>query len=94
MEFEWDTDKAEASLKKHGVGFDEAITVFDDLLAKIVNDEKHSGNEKREIIIGHSAANKLLFVCFTERETGKLRIISARKLTATERKDYEENADF
>lgn len=94
MQFEWNREKAEANLKKHGVSFDEAKTVFDDFLAKIVDDEKHSVDERREIIIGHSIENKLLFVCFTERAAGTIRIISARKPTLTERKDYEENADF
>jgi uncharacterized DUF497 family protein len=53
MQFEWDTGKAETNLNKHKVSFAEAETVFGDLLAKIFDDEEHSFEEKREIIIGH-----------------------------------------
>jgi hypothetical protein len=55
LQFEWDAKKAEANLAKHEVSFEEAITVFADPLARIFNDDEHSGNERREIIIGHSA---------------------------------------
>ncbi len=67
MEFEWDKAKAAANIKKHKVTFDEASTVFSDPLARIVEDEEHSGEERREIIIGHSIINRLLLVYFTER---------------------------
>jgi len=72
------------------VNFEEAITVFSDPLAAIFYDEVHSIDENREIIIGHSAANRLLLVSFTERD-GEIRLISARVATKKERKDYEEN---
>jgi len=91
MQFEWDKEKAESNLKKHGVSFHEAKTVFGDLSAKMFYDEEHSVDEKREFIIGYSEMNRLLVVYFTERENRKLRIISARKPTNVERKDYEEN---
>lgn len=91
FEFEWDSAKAAANLKKHDVAFDEALTVFADRLARIFDDPDHSGDEKREIIIGHSAKQRLLLVCFTERP-GKVRIISARRGTKHERQDYEENS--
>jgi uncharacterized DUF497 family protein len=64
--------------------------VFGDPLAAIFDDEAHSGEEQREIIIGHSSNNRLLLVSFTER-AGAVRIISARRATRQERKDYEEN---
>lgn len=90
LEFEWDEGKAASNVKKHRVAFAEAVTVFSDPLAAIFDDEIHSEEEQREIIIGHSDANRLLLVCFTER-AGAIRIISARRATKRERRDYEEN---
>ena len=91
VRFEWDAEKATANLRKHKVSFAEATTVFRDPLAVIFDDEDHSAEERREIIIGHSLANRLVLVCFTEREQKCVRILfSARQLTRTERKDYEE----
>jgi uncharacterized DUF497 family protein len=90
LEFEWDSKKASANRKKHGVTFEEATTVFGDPLAAIFDDEGHSIGELREIIIGHSDQDRLLLVSFMERgET--IRIISARCATKRERHDYEEN---
>jgi len=90
LEFEWDARKAAANVKKHGVAFDEALTVFADPLAKIFDDPDHSEDEKREIIIGQSTQQHLLMVSFTERD-GKIRIINARSTTKREREDYERN---
>lgn len=90
LEFEWDATKATANRTKHGIGFDEALTVFADPLARIFDDPDHSSDEKRELIIGHSLQENLLVVCFTERQ-GKIRIISARGTTKRERQDYEQN---
>jgi uncharacterized protein len=90
LEFEWDEDKAASNQKKHQIAFEEAATVFADPLAAIFDDEVHSAEELREIIIGHSARNQLLLVSFTER-AGAIRIISARRATKRERKAYEEN---
>ncbi len=92
LRFEWDKNKAAANLKKHKVSFDEATTVFDDSVAHIFSDEDHSINEQREIIIGHSIAQRLVVVCFTERVEDLIRIFSARLATKRERKDYEEDA--
>jgi uncharacterized DUF497 family protein len=92
MEFEWDKAKASANLKKHKVSFDEASTVFSNPLARIFHDKEHSAAERREIIIGHSIINRLLLVCFTERDENLIRIFSARQATNNERQDYEENA--
>jgi uncharacterized DUF497 family protein len=94
VRFEWDSEKAIANLRKHKVSFDEATTVFRDPLAVIFDDEDHAAEERREIIIGHSLANRLVLVCFTEREQKCARIFSARQLTRTERKDYEERRRF
>lgn len=91
LKFEWDSKKAKDNLVKHGISFEEALTVFADPLAKIFDDEEHSADEHREIIMGHSARNRLLLICFTERRT-RVRLISARKSTPLEQKDYEEKA--
>ncbi len=85
VKFEWDPKKAASNLSKHGVAFEEALTVFADSLARIFDDEDH-----REIIIGHSVNHRLLLVCFSAQE-GSTRIFSARKATKQGRKDYEEN---
>jgi uncharacterized DUF497 family protein len=89
MQFEWDIEKAEINLKKHRVAFSEAETVFGDPLAKIFDDEVHSFEEKRELIVGHSAPNRLLIISFAERENDTVRIVSARIVTLRERQDYE-----
>jgi len=88
-EFEWDAQKAAENLRKHGVAFDEALTVFADLLANIFDDPDHSGDEQRELIIGHSTVPRLLVVSFTDRGR-RTRIIGARQATARERRYYEE----
>jgi len=85
-----DADKARTNGQKHGVTFEEAATVFGDQLAVIFDDEAHSDDEPREIIVGHSEQNRILLVSFTER-FDRIRIISARRATKRERKDYEEN---
>jgi len=91
LQFGWDPNKAKANLAKHGVSFEEAITVFADPLARIFNDEAHSIGEKREIIIGHSNQQRLVLVSFTGPEE-RIRLLSARAATRQERKDHEENA--
>lgn len=65
MEFEWDSEKAEANLKKHGVAFDEAATVFDDLFNIDLYDSAHAESEHRFIIVGQSTQNRLLIVSYT-----------------------------
>lgn len=89
MQFKWDASKAAANLKKHGVSFEEAETVFGNPLAVIFDDEAHSAKERREIMIGHSQQNRLLLVAFTVR-TSHIRLISARLATRKEREDYEQ----
>lgn len=86
---EWDEQKnAENILNHDGVTLYEGCTVFDDPLFISFNDPDHSITEKRYIAIGHSERNRLLFVSHTLRHS-KTRIISARKVTRRERKDYE-----
>ncbi|HEX8735297.1 MAG TPA: BrnT family toxin [Pyrinomonadaceae bacterium] len=92
MQFERDKEKAAINFKKHGVSFDEAETVFGSSLAGIFDDETHSIEEKREIIIGYSINNRLLIIIFTERDNETVRIISAREATPKERRKFE-NAD-
>ena len=87
--FEWDFNKAKANIEKHHISFEEAASVFGDNRAITINDPAHSANEKREITIGKSANNKLLVVVHTIRGN-KLRIISTRKASKKERKQYEE----
>ena len=65
--------------------------MFGDPLARIFPDEVHSRNEIREIIIGHSTAKHLLLVYFTETVMDHIRIISARRATKAEQRDYEEH---
>ena len=89
LRFEWDGRKALTNQVKHGVSFEEAMTVFSDPLARIFDDPDHSVAESREIIIGLSQKQRLLIVCFTE-PSDTVRIFSARKATKIERQDYEE----
>lgn len=87
--FEWDRRKAAANVRKHGVSFDEASTVFDNPLAAVFDDVEHSALEMRELIIGYAVTGRLLIVSFTERDGEILRLISAREATRKEREDYE-----
>jgi uncharacterized DUF497 family protein len=89
--FEWDSDKAKANLRKHGVTFDEATTVFGDPLSITIHDPHHSRRETRFLDLGLSHKGRLLVVAYTEKgET--IRIISARPATPGERKKYEEKS--
>jgi uncharacterized protein len=86
--FEWDSDKASSNLAKHGVSFEEACTVFEDMQAVTAEDEAHSDGEARMITLGISSVSRLLLVVNTERGEN-IRIISARKPTPAERRFYE-----
>jgi hypothetical protein len=88
MQFEWDPRKAAANLKKHGVSFEEATSVFYDPLSATFDDPDHSVAEHRLITIGYSSHGRLLVVAHTERRNA-LRIINARLATAHERKRHE-----
>ena len=89
LDFEWDARKAAANLKKHKITFEEAKTVFADPFTITIDDPKHSIDERRFVDTGASADGKILVVSYTERER-KIRLISCRKATRTERKIYEE----
>ena len=86
--FTWDARKAKANHAKHGVSFEEALTVFSDPLARIHDDHDHSATEHREVIVGHSGRGRLLLVSFMERNR-PVRLINARGTTRHEREDYE-----
>lgn len=88
--FEWDPTKARANRKKHRLGFNDATAVFRDPLARIFPDEWHSNGERREIIIGRLANQRLALVVFTEPSPGHVRIISARFATPREQRDHEQ----
>ena len=87
MTFDWDDRKEETNIKKHGVDFWEAQTVFFDPLAKQFTDPHP--DEDRFILLGQSARPRLLLVVFDEKEGDAVRIISARKPTQKERENYE-----
>ncbi len=89
MEFEWDSDKAAANFRKHGVSFEEASSVFGDALAITFNDPLHSVREHPYLAFGVSHPGVLLVVSFAERRK-RIRIISARRATRAERNIYEE----
>lgn len=89
MQFEWNNDKAASNLSKHQVSFEEAKTVFDDLLYVDFYDPDHSEDEERYLIVGQSSRGRLLIVSYTERGDS-IRLISAREVTRTEREVYEE----
>jgi len=88
--FEWDTEKAARNRRKHGVSFDEAVTVFGDPLALTFSDTDHSENEDRSRTYGISKRGRLLVVVHTERP-GNVRIISARKATRHEESIYSQD---
>lgn len=88
MEFEWHPEKARHNLAKHGVSFEEAVTVFGDPLAITIHDPDHSHYEERFLTTGSSKRERLIIVAHTERE-GRVRIITAREAVAQERSQYE-----
>jgi uncharacterized DUF497 family protein len=87
MNFEWDENRAAINLKKHGVSFDKAKSIFDDPLYIDFYDPDHSEGENRYIIMGLLLQNRLLLVAYTERGDA-IRLISARETTRVERKLY------
>lgn len=89
IEFEWDEAKATTNLRKHGVSFDEARSIFYDEFAVQFIDEEHSGREERFLLLGMSTGARLLLVCHCERKEGNvIRIIAARKATKRESTYY------
>ena len=91
LQFTWDPLKAAANLRKHGVSFEDASTVFRNPLAQVLPDPTHSEQEQRSLAIGHSAMGRLLLVVFTEADN-RIRIISARDASVRERREYEEHS--
>lgn len=89
MTYEWDPRKAQANQRKHGVSFEEAATVFQDINALTFEDPDHSDAEPRELTIGLSSSGRVLFLSHCDRGK-RIRIISARKGTTTERQQYAE----
>lgn len=90
MTFQWDKNKAQANLVKHGVSFEEGTTVFGDQMSITIPDPDHSTTEDRFVILGHSHRQRLLVVIFAERGDS-IRVISARCATKNERKCYEDH---
>lgn len=89
LHFEWDDDKAAANVKKHGINFEEAKSVFRDERAKLISDPDHSEGEDRFLLLGLSETLRLLVVCHCYRgENHVIRIISARKATTRESESY------
>jgi uncharacterized DUF497 family protein len=89
MKFAWHREKAESNLKKHGVSFEEASTVFGDPLSLIIHDPMHSDHEDRFILSGMSSGMRFLVVCHVCHDEKHVRIISARIATKQERGNYE-----
>ena len=92
FDFDWDPSEAESSLRKHGVDFRDAATVFEDQLELTIPDEDHSEFEDRWLTTGRSREGRLLVVSHTLRQTAGgtlVRIISARPVTRNERLEYE-----
>lgn len=92
LKYEWDDTKAISNLKKHGVTFEEACTVFSDTLSKTIPDPLHPGQEARFVTLGMSDQARLLVVVHTDH-MACIRLISARRATIHERKRYEEGDD-
>ena len=91
LRFTWDRKKAEANLRKNGISFDEGKSVFFDRNARIIFDPEHSKDEDRFILLGLGYSLRLLVVCHCYRESDTLiRIISARKATRPEQRQYGE----
>jgi len=91
MTFSWDENKAQTNLVKHKISFNEAMTVFDDENARLILDPDHSQDEERFILLGFSCNSKILTVvhCYRDNEEN-IRIISARKSTKQEERQYKE----
>lgn len=92
MHFEWDNKKAVENIKKHGVSFEEAQTIFFDALTRVATDPDHSKTKDRFIALGYSSLRRVLLVvhCY-RKKSAVIRLISARKLTRSERKQFEED---
>ena len=90
MNYEWNLIKERLNIAKHGVDFEEAKSVFADEFALVLFDEDHSNDEERFLILGMSQKERILLVVHCYRETDTIRIISSRKATKNETKQYKE----
>jgi hypothetical protein len=91
IRYEWDPRKSRSNKAKHGVSFEEARTAFLDEHARVIPDAEHSEEEERFILLGMSIELRVLIVCHCYRESDQLvRIISARRADASERRQYAE----
>ena len=87
MRYQWDRNKAATNLNKHGIDFADAVSVFSDELAITIFDDRFE--EERFVTVGVDIFNRILVVVYTMRDD-QIRLISARKATLTERRQYEE----
>lgn len=89
MKFEWDENKNQINIKKHGIDFAEAVYVFADPFALNIPDNEHFEDEERWILLGRSFQSTILLIVHTDREGDSIRIISVRKSTKNEQRIYE-----
>jgi len=92
MDIEWDPAKARSNLKKHGVSFSDVEMAFSDLHALVLEDE-HSEGETRYVLVGTDSLGRIVVVVYTYRDS-RVRIISARRATKSERTSYEKGIRF
>jgi uncharacterized protein len=91
LRFEWDERKNKSNRRKHGISFQEAQTAFSDECGIVIDDPEHSDDEPRFVLLGMSAALRVLVVCHCYRASGDVvRIISARRADRSEQSDYSE----
>jgi len=88
LQFEWHDRKAASNIRKHGVSFEEAATIFGDPLSRTIPDDRNITGEERLVTLGMSFRGRLLVVVHLEEEL-RIRLISARRATPSERRDYE-----
>lgn len=93
LSVEWDPEKAEQNERKHGVSFEEAVTVLSDPLSAELPDPDHSEREVRMLLMGRAATGRYLIVSLTERGDA-VRLISARLMTSRERRSYEQSLEL
>jgi uncharacterized DUF497 family protein len=95
IEFDWDSDKATSNMAKHGIRFEEAMTVFRDPLGRSMLDTDHDADEERWVTLGQASTGNLLLVVHTwadiNPDRGAVRIVSARRPTRNEARQYREN---
>lgn len=89
IDFEWDINKANINIRKHGVSFEEARTIFSDPFELTISDPEHSIGEHRFLSIGRSEYNRIIIVSYTEKQSNVIRVISARVASKHERQHYE-----